>query len=321
MLFSIVVPCYNASERIEELFKMLSSKDYSNYEVVFVDDCSKDNTYDTMLKTLEKSEAYNNYKVMQTPKNCGPGPARNAGVLRAEGEYILFCDSDDIFDISCLAKIESFLQDHPDADIVVSPHTVVRGKSEALSDAYSKYGDGEKITKDDVVIGYGGPVAKVFKKEIISANAIEFPARMTGEDACFVINYAVFVENGYKMDFSYYSYIMNDASITHTQKEDWKMPTTFEVLLPLYEEHFPNVVVQRFIEGHLLTKAKLMTRAGCKNSEIKKWFKEENQRYPNWYEYTSQMDNSLYRKMIYFAMHKSSPVLIKFVMWLRRILY
>ena len=321
MLFSIVVPCYNASERIEELFQMLSSKDYSNYEVVFVDDCSKDNTYDTMLKTLEKSDSYSNFKVMQTPENGGPGPARNAGILSAEGEYILFCDSDDIFDISCLTKIESFLQNHPDADIIVSPHTVIRGKSESVSDAYSKYSDGDKITKDDVVIGYGGPVAKVFKKEIISANAIEFPARMTGEDACFVINYAVFVKNGYKMDFSYYSYVMNDASITHTHKEDWKMPTTFEVLLPLYEEHFPNVVVQRYIEGHLLTKAKLMTRAGCKNSEIKKWFKEENQRYPDWYEHTAQMDRSLYRRMIYFAMHKSSPILIKFVMGLRRILY
>lgn len=318
MLLSIVVPCYNVSERIEELFQMLSSKDYSNYEVVFVDDCSPDGTYEKML---EKSAPYNNFNVIQTQKNGGPGPARNAGVLCAEGDYILFCDSDDIFDISCLAKIELFLSNNPDVDIIASPHMIIRGEKTTVADAYSKYKDGEKIIAESVVTGNLAPWAKVYRRDIIIENKIEFPARMTGEDACFVINYAVFVKNGYKMSLPYYSYVMNDDSITHKHKEDWQMPTTFDILLPLYREHFPSVEIQRFIESHLLTKAKLMTRAGCKNSEIKKWFKEENKRYPNWYEHTAQMDRSLYRRMIYFAMYKNSPILIKFVMWIRKILY
>lgn len=317
-LFSIIVPCYNVSERVDSLFEMLSSKDYSKYEVVFVDDCSKDDSYQKML---EKSSSYPNFKVVQPEKNGGPGPARNFGLTFATGEYILFCDSDDMFDISFLKKAEEFLNEHSEADIVVSPHKVVRGGKTDIADVYFKYKDGDRVSAEDVVVGYGGPVAKVFKRSIILENNLEFPARMTGEDACFVINYAVFVKNGYKMDIAYYSYIMNDASITHTHKEDWRMPTTFEVLLPLYTEHFPNVIIQRFIEGHLLTKAKIMTDAKCKNSEIKKWFKEENKRYPDWYAYTENLDRSLYRRMIYFAMHKSSPVLIKLVMLIRRILY
>ena len=120
-LFSIIVPCYNVSERVDTLFEMLSDKDHSKYEVVFVDDCSKDGSYQKML---EKSASYPNYKVVQPEKNGGPGPARNFGISHAEGEYILFCDSDDLFDVSCLAKIEEFLRTHPDADTVVCPHTV-----------------------------------------------------------------------------------------------------------------------------------------------------------------------------------------------------
>ena len=317
-LFSIIIPCYNAKERIDGLVDMMSSKEYSKYEVIFVDDCSKDGTYEELSK---KTAAFDNFKALQTPKNGGPGPARNFGLAHASGEYIIFCDCDDIFDISCLAKIEKLLAEHPDADTVVSPHTVIRGKKTVLSDAYSRYSDGDRITAEDVVMGYGGPVAKAYKRSIITENNIEFPARMTGEDACFVINYAVFIKNAYKLDVSYYSYVMNDASITHSHREDWKIPTTFEVLLPLYQEHFPSVVIGQFIEGHLLTKAKLMTDAKCKNSEIKKWFKEENKRYPNWYEYTANLDRSIYRRMIYFAMKKSSPVLIKLVMLIRRILY
>lgn len=317
-LFSIIIPCYNASEYIDNLFDMLSSEDRTDYEVILVDDCSKDGTFE---KLTAKCKEYRGFKAYQMPKNGGPGPARNFGLSKAEGEYILFCDCDDRFDISCLDKIEALLKLHPDADIIVSPHLIVRSNKTTTADVYSKYGDGDRMTAEDVVTGYGGPVAKVYRRDIIFENGIEFPARMTGEDACFVANYAVFVKNAYKLDFPYYSYMMNDASITHSHRADWRITTTFEVLLPIYEEHFPNVVVGQFIEGHLLTKAKLMTDAKCKNSEIKKWFKEENKRYPDWYAHTVELDRSIYRRMIYFAMHKSSPILIKLVMLIRRILY
>jgi glycosyltransferase involved in cell wall biosynthesis len=115
---------------------MLSSKDYSNYEVVLVDDCSKDDSYE---KLLEKSASHPNFKVVQPPKNGGPGPARNFGISNASGKYILFCDSDDIFDITCLPKIDEFLQRYPDADIVASPHLLDRSQKETFADNYSKY--------------------------------------------------------------------------------------------------------------------------------------------------------------------------------------
>lgn len=317
-LFSIVVPCYNVSERVTALFDMLTSKDYSKYEVIFVDDCSKDGSYQKML---EESASHPNFKVVQPDKNGGPGPARNLGVLNATGEYIMFCDSDDAMDISCLEKIEEFLQKNPDADIVASPHILDRGQKQTFSDFNSKYKNGEKMRAEDIVVGNLAPWAKVYKRSIIVENNIEFPARMTGEDACFVINYAVFVKNAYKLELVYYTYIMNDNSIMHKHREDWQQPTTFDLLLPLYKEYFPSVEVQRFIESHLLTKAKIMTDAHCKNSDIKKWFKEQNKRYPDWYAQTVNLDRSLYRRMIYFAMHKSSPILIKLVMLIRRALY
>ena len=317
-LFSIIVPCYKASARVDALIEMLSCKDYLNYEVILVDDCSPDGTYDAIK---EKITGKDNFKLVQPEKNGGPGPARSFGLKFATGEYILFCDSDDIFDISCLAKIDEFLKNHPDADTVVSTHILTRGEKNVYSDMYSKYANGDRMRAEDIVTGNLAPWSKVYKREIIEQNKLEFPARMTGEDACFVINYAVYAKNVYKLAIAYYTYVMNDESITHAHREDWRMPTTFEILLPLYQEHFPSVEVQRFVESHLLTKAKIMTDAKCKNSEIKKWFKEENKRYPDWYEHTANMDRSIYRRMIYFAMHKSSPVLIKLVMLMRRILY
>ena len=317
-MFSIIVPCYNVSERIDALFDMLSGKDYTDYEVILVDDCSKDDTFE---KLTAKCKEYENFKAYQTSKNGGPGLARNFGLSKSLGEYILFCDSDDLFDISCLAKIEEFIKKNADTDMLVFSYNVVRGGNSTHADTYSRYSSGEHVKPEDVVTGNGAPWAKVYKKSIIDENKLEFPARMTGEDVCFVVNYTVFAQNIYKLDIAYYSYVMNDSSITHSHRADWRIPTTFELLLPIYEEHFPSVILGQFIEGHLLTRAKLMTDARCKNSEIKQWFKEENKRYPDWYDYTVNLDRSIYRRMIYFAMRKSSPILIKLVMLIRRILY
>lgn len=316
--FSIIVPCYNISKNIDTLFDMLSCNGYTDYEAIFVDDCSKDGSFDKMC---EKQKKFKNYRVFQTEKNGGPGPARNFGLEKACGEYILFCDADDIFDVGCLPKIDEFLSDKGDAEMVLFPHAVIRGKKASVSDTFSKYKDGEEMKLYDVVSGFGGPFAKIYKTSVIRENNVAFLPRMTGEDVCFVATYTTYVKKAYKMDLVFYKYIRNTSSITHTYKSDWRIPTTFEVLLPIYKEHFPEIEVQRFIEVHLLTKAKQMTEAKCSNAEIREWFKKENQRYPDWIDYTANLDQSIYRRLIYKAMHSSSPVLIKLVMFIRRILY
>lgn len=316
--FSIVVPCYNIYNNVEALFHTLSTNDYTDYEAIFVDDCSKDDSYKKMLELAAK---YSNYKVYQTPQNGGPGPARNFGLSKASGEYIIFCDSDDEMDMSCLQRFDSFLQAHPDAELIACPHIVARGGKTSVSDSCAKYKSGDEIERKDVAMIYAGPAAKLFKHSVIKENQILFPDRMTGEDACFVLTFSAYAKKVYKMDFAYYKYIMNSASITHNYRDPVDLPTTFEVLLPLYEKYFPEAVVYKFVEGHLMTKAKLMAANKCKNREIKEWFKKENQRYPDWYEHTDDMDRSLYRRMLYLAMYRSDPIMIKFIMFIRSLLY
>ena len=316
--FSIIVPCYNISKNVDFLFDMLSCNDYSDYEVVLVDDCSKDDSFDKLCK---KYKNFNNYRVYQTDENGGPGPARNLGLKKANGEYILFCDADDIFDVECLPKIDKFLKDKKDADMVVFPHEVVRGKKSSISDTFSKYEDGTSMKVCDVVSGFGGPFAKLYKADIIRQNDVWFLSRMTGEDVCFVATYATCVKKVYKMDLVFYKYIRNVSSITHTYKADWHIPTTFEILLPIYKEHFPEIEIQQFIEGHLLTKAKQMTEAKCSNAEIREWFESENKRYPDWIKHTVNLNQSIYRRLIYRAMYSCNPISIKLVMFIRRILY
>lgn len=95
MDISIIIPCYNAIGKIEACIDSLRKIEYSSslYEVIFVDDCSKDNTF-VYLK--EQALLHPNWKVLQMKQNSGsPSEPRNLGVSQASGEYVFFLDCDD----------------------------------------------------------------------------------------------------------------------------------------------------------------------------------------------------------------------------------
>lgn len=91
--FTLIVPCYNAIAYIEQGIKSLENQTYNNFEVIFVDDCSIDNTFNFLLEYKSKTSL--NVTVLKNDINCGPGQSRNNGIKKAKGSYITFMDSDD----------------------------------------------------------------------------------------------------------------------------------------------------------------------------------------------------------------------------------
>ncbi len=89
---SVVVPMYNARNFVKFSVDSILNQTLANVEVVLVDDCSTDGSLEFCL------ELYGNdsrVKILQQPKNMGPGAARNRGIREAQGEYVAFVDSDD----------------------------------------------------------------------------------------------------------------------------------------------------------------------------------------------------------------------------------
>lgn len=316
--FSIIVPCYQIACRVGRLFSMLAPRDYADYEVIFVDDCSPDGSYALMC---EAAVAYPNFRVMQTAKNGGPGAARNEGLRHAEGEYILFCDSDDEVDITALSAISDFLAAHPEADLAVCPYEVRRGGRTRFVDAYAAHSHGEEISAAEIANGLGSPTAKIFHHAIIAENGLAFPARMTGEDVCFLFRFAAHITHAYKLDTCYYRYVMHRTSLTHSKKTRTEVTTIYEEIAPVLHEHFPEIEVEQFVFHHLLTKAKQMCAERRPNAELRAFFKKENERFPNWIAHFDLKKQSLYRRLILSAMHQADPVKIKAVMKLREMLY
>lgn len=92
LMVSIIIPCYNIEQYIGETLQSLINQSSQNFEVICVNDGSKDNTLEVLNKYAED---YGIIKVYNQP-NAGVSVARNNGIAHAKGKYISFLDGDDL---------------------------------------------------------------------------------------------------------------------------------------------------------------------------------------------------------------------------------
>lgn len=91
---TIITPLYNAQEYISETIDSVLSQTFLDWELILIDDCSSDNTYNYVV---EKYSHISNIKILKNGNNSGAGFTRNRGLEIAQGRYIAFLDSDDLW--------------------------------------------------------------------------------------------------------------------------------------------------------------------------------------------------------------------------------
>ena len=104
-LVSIIVPIYNRESYVDDIVKTVKNQTYKNWELIFVDDCSIDNTAEKI-----ENMKLDNIKLIKSTKNSGVAIARNKGIEMARGKYIAFLDSDDLWDKEKLFKQVQFME-------------------------------------------------------------------------------------------------------------------------------------------------------------------------------------------------------------------
>ena len=108
-LVSIITPSYNCSKFIEETVASIQKQTYSNWELVIVDDASTDNSVE-VIKSLQEDD--DRIKLYCQPENMGAAQARTKAIELAQGDYIAFLDSDDLWLPTKLEKQLDFMQKH-----------------------------------------------------------------------------------------------------------------------------------------------------------------------------------------------------------------
>lgn len=107
-LVSIIIPVYNASVFLSDTISSIQSQTYDNWEAIFVNDCSKDDSSEIVKKYQKKDERI---KLIDNKVNSGAAISRNNGIDAANGRYICFLDADDKWDNEKLKKQIEFMKD------------------------------------------------------------------------------------------------------------------------------------------------------------------------------------------------------------------
>ena len=112
--FSVIIPAYNSERTI---LKAITSviKQNIDCEIIIIDDLSKDKTLKIVTKVKKK---YENIKILRNKSNIGVSRTRNLGIKKAQGEYIIFLDSDDFLFDKCLIKLKKYIISNKKPDVI-----------------------------------------------------------------------------------------------------------------------------------------------------------------------------------------------------------
>lgn len=113
---SIIIPCYNQAQFLPEAINSVLQQTFNDFEIIIVNDGSPDNTHETALKAILEFPKHRIKYIQQ--ENQGLAEARNTGIRRSDGIYILPLDADDAIASNYIAEASFLLDKEPKADVV-----------------------------------------------------------------------------------------------------------------------------------------------------------------------------------------------------------
>ncbi|MDU5262519.1 MAG: glycosyltransferase family 2 protein [Clostridium celatum] len=211
---SVIVPVYNVENYLEGCLKSLENQTYNNFEVIIVNDGSKDKSEEIAKSICERNKNF----MYIYQENKGLGGARNTGLKLAKGKYVTFLDSDDKFPSNCIEKMINHAVKN-NSDVVLG-----RPVWEEFGEVRGTYLDsifkGEYFLKSEDCAYICLVTSQLIKKSIIDKYKIYFPEKVTGEDVEFALNLQKHIKGIHIIpDIAYYRTERDDTinkSITQT---------------------------------------------------------------------------------------------------------
>ena len=220
VLVSVIIPCYNSEIYLPNLFQMFKEQTLKNYELIFIDDGSKDNTN---LLIREQQKRDKRIKLITTEKNTGAGNSRNVGLKSAIGEYVIFLDSDDIFYPNLLNTSYKIASKY-NVDILVFDFECIYSNNTSCHQYrnnlfHSPYPINEVFSPMDIpdnifTFSRGVTWNKLFKRDFVIKNNLKFLNIKRHNDSFFVYTAYVMAEKIYVINEVLLTYRKNNKNST-----------------------------------------------------------------------------------------------------------
>jgi glycosyltransferase involved in cell wall biosynthesis len=135
MKFSIITPCYNAQNYIEQMILSVQAQSYKNFELIIINDGSIDES----LAIIEEFKQTDSRIILINQKNSGkPSIVRNVGIKQATGEILCFLDSDDTMLPEKLQEVATAFEHNPNIAIVAHDYCSIDKNGTTLDDGIIK---------------------------------------------------------------------------------------------------------------------------------------------------------------------------------------
>jgi len=218
---SIIIPVYNVEQYLDDCLQSILKQEFRDYEIILVNDGSTDRS------GVICDDYSDRYSFISTThkENGGLSDARNVGLNKSKGEYILFIDADDMISTNSLVKIYQTVIEDPNVDVIFLEAVKLfsNGTTVPLGDGYQKTQIYKRSHKE--VLKHlatlpkfpGSACTKLVKRSLIIANKLYFEKGLLSEDIDWTIRLLSLAKKYNYCDQRYYYYRQNrDGSITNT---------------------------------------------------------------------------------------------------------
>ena len=208
---SIIVPVYNAEKYLRETLNSVADQTYSDFELIAVNDGSKDSSL-SILREYEEKDA----RIRVIDKlNSGVSDTRNIGISQAKGEYVAFLDADDLYSPEYLSVMMNVAEEK-NADIVVCEYETFRNV--AIEIYKRERSNKAQLTDIQKLLDSGLMTSmqiKLFRKELLQKNNVQLDKSLTfGEDLFFCWKVCLVGKNIYQIDQKLYGYRLSGEGAT-----------------------------------------------------------------------------------------------------------
>ena len=236
---SIIIPVYNKEKYLDKCLQSILSQSFKDYETICVDDGSTDYSLAILNEYADDNEKF---KVF-SKKNEGPGSARNYGLKKASGEYILFLDADDYLTDDTLDSLYNTAHNN-DSDLVLfnaTEHYKDKSSDRIYHIHVDENTDLDNFTFDYdnninlVMNGYHIVCTKLHRLDFIKKHKLEFSKSGEFEDVLFHIKSMIYAKRISYNPNKFYQYNREDED--SRQNKSIRTDKSF-VLFDIYEEAY-----------------------------------------------------------------------------------
>ena len=310
---SIIIPVYNSEKYLEKCLDSLVYQTLKDIEIIVVNDGSTDSSEAIIKNYMKKDKRIK----LLNKSNGGQASARNLGLTKATGEYIMFIDSDDYVEKDmCEMMYQTIIRGY---DMVITDYYIIDDDKRAYK-KISNCDQGE-ISLKNYLLTSPGPWNKIYKKDLLLNNNFKFPEGIMYEDYAVIPTLVNYNPKVYYLSKAFVNYVYTEVSTMRSDIYKKKYEDLFKATNFLYDHLCKSeytLELEYLISYHFLYLGSLNFYRFNKYRQLDKIADFMKEKFPKWRKNRYVKKMNLKAKVLMTLFYHKQYKIIKFIQTIKR---